>query len=175
VATRKPKAAVPDTVDGKLGYIVATVENIENGVEELKEKTVPREECHLRHGQTVTKDECRDKRAAVLEGIKHQDFEVTAENLIPRFDFWDWAKKRIPVILGIMAILGGLGVVYKFWLETKQSNKELKNFIMVQNGKTKIETIPVPVHYYHTIKPDASPPRTRIRPRRRPRRRITPP
>lgn len=144
--------------DGKrdIGYIAGKVDAIHEDVRELKKTSVTKEDCKTRH-KGISSDFHRIE-SWMLEGTNPRMTIPSAADSSPSIplpsdslDIWAWFSKRLPVILGILALLGGLGAVYKMLLMNRATTNEARGLI---NGKSKVQLVQVPVHHYHVVTPD---------------------
>jgi hypothetical protein len=165
--TKRKKVPIPQTTDGQIGYIAASIDSMHDQIESIGDSLG---DVKL---TMVTKDHCRDRRIRILDSVgKPAPEDITGVNEIPTresLDIWSWCQKRFPVILMLVAFIGGMGVVYKLYLDAK-TMVERQEKEKPAPPKTKI--VSIPVHHYHFFKPDAgtrrkTTPRRRRRPRRK--------
>jgi len=142
-----PKHA--DGIERQLGYIAGKMESIEGSTKqtskkidtvhaaviELNNTTMKKESCAKRHERIshefqhlkkAVEDTC-DRLATEVEEVSgvYQIDEVNQS-----FNIWEWAKPRLTVILGVIALLTVFATAYRTYLRmddlTKSQQQETK-------------------------------------------------
>jgi hypothetical protein len=135
---------IPDGVEGQLGYIAGKMEGIEGTVHDINGKVDDvKDQVTKLNTSTVKKDKCYGRHQRLSEELKSLakfvDDEITTVTEYPAggkpFDVWDWAKKRIVVILGVAAILTMLASAYRNYLKMEETNAAVKELVK-KNGNT---------------------------------------
>jgi hypothetical protein len=151
------------------GVLAGKVGAIHDDVRWLRANIVTKESCDRRHEEEETRRVERGKIKTRLEELQLKQQRQPEPNgpdlpAARAFDFWGWAGKRIPVVLGIVVLLGGL-----WWLRSaveggaRATQKIQLELEAIRRRGPRREFIPVPAPFQIKTLPDAAPRKQRRR------------